>query len=262
MPFHDGVPDVAMGAGPGAILDGWSLPDSRVETVPAPDPARPEVARTIELNRCLSGRVAEAVAAGAFPVVLSGGCNACLGTVGGIGGGDLGVVWFDAHADFDTPEDNRSGFFDVMVLAALTGSAWQAQVTSIPGLRPVPEDRVVLAGVRDVEPYQRERMERSRLHVVPGALDGFAAALDALPVSRVYLHLDLDALDVSEGRANEYAAPGGPSLAAYLAAVDEVFDRFSVAAVALTAYDPAFDDDGRAQAAARALLERVAARVG
>ena len=66
---------------------------------------------------------------------------------------------------------------------------------------------------------------------------------------------------MAEGRANEYAAAGGPTLSAYLDAVDSVFDRFSVAAVALTAYDPAFDVDGRARAAARALLERVGARV-
>ena len=66
---------------------------------------------------------------------------------------------------------------------------------------------------------------------------------------------------MAEGRANEYAATGGPTLSANLDAVDSVFDRFSVAAVALTAYDPAFDVDGRARAAARALLERVGERV-
>ena len=76
----------------------------------------------------------------------------------------------------------------------------------------------------------------------------------------MYLHLDLDALDASEGRANEYAAPGGPSLHAYLAAVDAVFDRFTVVAAALTAYDPAADEDGRARTAAGALLGRVIER--
>ena len=220
------------------------------------------MARTIELNRRLAGQVAEAVAADAFPIVLSGGCNACLGTVGGIGADDLGVVWFDAHADFDTPEDNVSGFFDVMVLAALTGSAWQAQVASIPGLRPVPEDRVrkcwrasATSSPTSASAWSARSARRA------GRARGLRRGARALSASRVYLHLDLDALDVAEGRANEYAAAGGPTLSAYLDAVDSVFDRFSAAAVALTAYDPAFDEDGRARAAARALLERVAARV-
>ncbi len=75
-------------------------------------------------------------------------------------------------------------------------------------------------------------------------------------MSRVYLHVDLDALDVSVGRANPYAAPGGPSLDAMLAAIAGVFERFEVAAAALTAYDPRVDDGGIADAA-----RRIAARM-
>jgi arginase len=75
----------------------------------------------------------------------------------------------------------------------------------------VPEDRVVLAAVRDLEPYQRARLEASAVRIVPGAMDAGAltAQFDGLAaaVARVYLHVDLDALDVSVGRANVYAAP-------------------------------------------------------
>jgi arginase len=256
LPFHNGLPDVGMGLGVRALVDDLGR---AADIVPAVDPSQPEVRRTIELDLRLGERVRAAVSAGAFPLVLAGNCNSCLGTVGGVGSAGLGVVWFDAHADFDTPEDNVSGFFDVMALSTLTGSAWRAQRAKVCA-EPVSEERVVLAAVRDLEPYQRERIDRSRLLLAPGRLEGFEAALDALPASRVYLHLDLDALDVSEGRANEYAAPGGPSLDAYLAAVDAVFDRFEVAAAALTAYDPAADEDGRARAAAGALLARMIER--
>jgi arginase len=95
-------------------------------------------------------------------------------------------------------------------------------------------------------------------------MDGLEAALDALRgrVDRVYLHLDLDALDADEARANPYAAPGGPSVDALLGALDAVFERFTVAAAALTAYDPTCDSDGRAGEAARALLARVGALAG
>jgi arginase len=256
LPFHNGLSDVGMGLGVRALVDELGR---AADVVPAVDASQPEVRRTIELDRRLGERVRAAVSAGAFPLVLAGNCNSCLGTVGGVGSAGLGVVWFDAHADFDTPEDNVSGFFDVMALSTLTGSAWQAQRAKVCA-EPVAEERVVLAAVRDLEPYQRERIEQSRLLVAAGRLDGFEAALEALEASRVYLHLDLDALDVSEGRANEYAAPGGPSLHASLAAVDAVFDRFTVVAAALTAYDPAADEDGRARTAAGALLGRVIER--
>jgi arginase len=255
MPFHNGLPDVGAGRGVRALVGDLGRP---ADLVAPADASLPEVRRTIELDRRLAEHVRAAVAAGAFPLVLAGDCNSCLGTVGGIGAHGLGVVWFDAHADFDTPEDNVSGFFDVMALSMLTGSAFQAQRSRVTA--PIAESDVVLAAVRDLEPYQRGRVERSRMRVVAGAPDGLEAALDALRARRVYLHLDLDALDAGEGVANAYAAPGGPSLERYLAAVDAVFDRFEVAAAALTAYDPAADTDGRARAAAGALLERVVRR--
>ncbi|HEX3316762.1 MAG TPA: arginase family protein [Solirubrobacteraceae bacterium] len=256
LPFHNGAPDAGMAAGVTAVAEALGL---RPDVVPPVDPALPEVRRSIELDLRLAERVRAAAAGGAFPLVLAGNCNSCLGAVGGVGSQGLGVVWFDAHADFDTPEDNVSGFFDVMALSTLTGSAWQAQRARITD--PVAEEDVVLAGVRDLEPYQRERLARSRLRVVHGALDGLEAALDALPTPRVYLHLDLDALDAGEGAANGYAAAGGPTLTRYLDAVDAVFDRFAVAAAALTSYDPATDADGRALRAACALVERVVERV-
>ena len=118
----------------------------------------------------------------------------------------------------------------------------------------------MLAAVRDLEPYQRSRLAASAVRTVPGAMDAaaLAAELDGLAgaVSRVYLHVDLDALDVSVGRANPYAASGGPSLDALLAAIAGVFERFEVAAAALTAYDPRVDDGGIADAA-----RRIAARI-
>jgi arginase len=254
-PFDLGDEGVGVGAGPRALIGD----EEGLDVVPGVDERRPMMGRVFELNRRLAQRVRAAVEDGAFPLVLAGNCNSCLGTVSGLRPGRVGVVWFDAHADFDTTDDNLSGYFDVMALTTLTGSAWRTLRETIPGFAPVDERDVVLAAVRDLEPYQRDFLERSAVRTAPGAMDGLEAALDDLRarVDRVYLHLDLDALDAGEARANQYAAPGGPSLDALLGAVDAVFERFTVAAAALTAYDPAFDSDGRARDAARALLARV-----
>jgi arginase len=247
-PYHAGLRGVGMGRGPEVLA-----PDAPV--VPPVDESLPEIARIFELDRRLAAAVREAKERGAFPFVLAGNCVSALGTTAGVGPEGLGVVWFDAHADFDTPDDNLSGFTDVMGLSILTGTGWKALRETIPGFAPIPEERVVLAAVRDLEPYQRERVEASSLRVVPGRMDGFEAALDALDVERVYLHFDLDAVDAGEARANEYAAPGGPSSDALLAAIDLVFKRFRVEAAALTAYDPGVDP--RAGAFARAVMARV-----
>lgn len=238
---------------------GWRV---ALDVVPAVDERRPEIARVIELDRRLAHHVRAAVEQDAFPLVLAGNCNSCLGTVAGLKSNRLGVVWFDAHADFDTPDDNLSGFFDVMALSTLTGASWRALRESIPNFKAVQERDVVLAAVRDLEPYQQERLARSRVTTVPGAVpaEQLDMALDDLRrhVEQVYLHVDLDALDIAEGQANQYAAAGGPSLAGLLRAIDVVFAKFAVAGAALTAYDPTFDPDGRAKAAARTLVAHIA----
>ncbi len=270
-PYHAGLADVSMGLGArvlasdeqfcaGLAKAGWQPHMKRVAPV---DESQPEVARVFALVRRLARAVAGARQRDAFPLVLGGNCVSCLGTTAGLSpGDDLGVVWLDAHADFDTPEDNLSGFTDVMGLAILTGGCWRALRETIPGFVVIDERHVVLAGTRDLEPYQRDRLTRSHLRIVPGAIDPgtLTDALDQLRarVARVYLHIDLDVLDDSVGRANPYAAPGGPDLEGVLAAIDATCTRFTIAGAALTAYDPRIDETGAIASAARSIATRVA----
>jgi arginase len=259
-PYDSGELDWRMGAGARLIATEPGI-GAEAEVVDTLDPGRPQIARAFDLASELSARVRAARAAGDLPVVLAGNCSSSMGTASGLDG-RVGVVWFDAHADLDTPEDNRSGFFDVMALSTLTGGAWQALAATIPGFRPVAEEDVVLAAVRDLEPYQRERMEGSSVEVVPGSVDAgrFAAALERLrAMDAVYLHIDLDALDASEGRANQYAATGGPSADALLDRVGAVLETLPVRAVALTAYDPSADPERRVLRLAQRLLARLGA---
>jgi arginase len=99
--------------------------------------------------------------------------------------------------------------------------------------------------------------------VLPGrtaAGPAFEAALDELRqrVSRAYLHIDLDVLDTSEGRANRFAAEGGLSLAELERAIELAFERLQVDGAATTAYDPSLDEDGRMARAALDVIRTVA----
>lgn len=269
-PFHNGLKNVSMGAGPtrlasdptlraGLAEEGLNLSDDEIRAV---DESDPEIVRVIELIRRLAHRVRQTVADGAFPLVLAGNCNSCLGTTAGIGARNLGVVWFDAHADFDDPEENESGFFDVMGLAMLTGRGWRALRATIPGHRPIPERNVILAGVRDLERYQRRRLEQSELATIGGdiELDRFEESVARLSreVDRVYLHVDLDALDIRAARANKYAVPGGASVDRLSDCIRLASERLTVAAAAITAYDPSLDDDDRTLQAARRIAREIA----
>jgi arginase len=76
-------------------------------------------------------------------------------------------------------------------------------------------------------------------------------------VRRLYVHIDLDVLDRDEVRANQFAAPSGPTVAEMTDVLRAVGARIPVAAVAVTAYDPTFDPEGRAAGAAITLVATV-----
>ena len=93
----------------------------------------------------------ETVEEGRFPLVLAVNCFTSLGTVAGLGR-DVGVVWFDAHGDFNTPDTTTSGFLDGMGLAMLLGDGWRELRQTVEGLRPVPAEHALLVGARDIDP--------------------------------------------------------------------------------------------------------------
>ncbi|WP_035127652.1 arginase family protein [Conexibacter woesei] len=258
-PFEAGTPDLGMGAGASLLAGdrelhdvlaacGWTPTLERIAA--SADPLAGEVTRIFDLLRAHALAVRAAVGRGAFPLVLSGGCISAAATVAGAGAD--GAVWFDAHADLDTPEDNLSGSMDVQALSIVTGSAWQASARAIPGFTPVLESAVQVVGVRDLADYQRLHLDAS------GVVVGLAP--DFLPF-RTYLHVDLDVLDADRvGRANRYACAGGPTTDEVLDAIDTVFDNTTVAAAALSAYEPRVDRSGSVRDAAHAIARRIATR--
>jgi arginase len=273
-PYHLGREGVGMGAGPDTLVAaglGAALEEAghEVELAPIARPGKTtnEVAASFAVLAAVAARVREAAAEGAFPLALAGNCMTSIGVVAGIGS-DIGVLWLDAHPDFNTAEGTTSGFVDGMGLSILTGTGWDAMRETVPAYRAVPETHAVHVGARDFAPGERERLERSAVATVaPDELDRLDAALDRLRergVSDLYLHLDLDVLDPSEGRANEYAADGGLTADDVARLIGSAGERFRLRAASVTAYDPAGDPERRvpptAIRLARLLLD--AARVG
>jgi arginase len=245
-------------AGPQALVGGDAR---RVERKrPFADSATASLAVNGELARI----VREAVAAGELPLVTAGSCDASLGILAGLDDAGCGVVWVDAHADFNTPESTVSGFFAGMSLAIVTGHCYRSYWARIGGV-PVSEAATLLLGVRDLSPAEeRERLERSAIRTVPwrdGRPEGdVQAALDDLAgrVDEVYLHIDLDGLDpeVAPGIVDE-PVPGGLSRQDVEDVVRGVAERFRLRAVALTTYNPERDREGRTLRVARGLVELV-----
>ncbi|MFC0111280.1 arginase family protein [Kibdelosporangium aridum] len=267
-PYHDGLAEFDRGRGPTRLLQAAAheLAAESIVTVPAVDTSLPEAARVFELARHLSHCVRSALDEGLFPLVLAGDCNSSLGTAAGCGTDGLGVVWLDAHPDFDTPDQSHSGSLDAMGLAVLTGRGWSNLRQKTLGLEPIDDASVLHISARDFEPGQREELHRSGIHVLEGNTFTDAelrAELDNLGnrARRMYLHIDLDCLDPSEGIANQYSADGGLSCARLQDIVENVFGRFDVSAAAVTAYNPDSDVDGRMASTATRVLATIAACV-
>jgi arginase len=213
-----------------------------------------EIGTAFDLDRQIAASVASSIARGAFPLTLAGNCISSIGTLGGIGAGRTGILWFDAHGDFNTPESTVGGFLDGMALAVATGHCWTTLAATVPGFVPVAEEDVVLVGGRELDPAEAELLRASRVHLLPSdaPVARISAAIEqvAQRVSRLYVHVDLDVLDAREGRANGYAEGDGISLAALLATIRAAGEHCLIAAGAITAYDPGYDRDGRVCAAA------------
>jgi arginase len=227
-----------------------------------------EIDASFELIRMVSARVRAAVKEGAFPVVLAGSCFAGVGIVAGLDERSPGVVWFDAHPDFNSPDTTVYGYLDAMGLAVLTGGAWQALHGTVEGATPLPETAVVLAGARDFDGPEERRLESSAVaHLTaeslrsPEPLLGAIAALTPSPTG-LYVHVDLDVLDIDEARVNVYSAPDGVSAEQLETLVGAIAAGCPVRAFSLTAYDPECDVDDRVPPVALRLLSVVAEYVG
>ena len=225
-----------------------------------------EITTAIELCRALSPSVAAAQSQGRFPIVLAGNCSTAVGTIAGVGAARTGVIWLDAHGDFNTPDTTTSGFFDGTVLAAVTGHCWRGLVASVPAFQPIPESNIILLGARDLDPAERQRLARSKIaRVEPLPADRIARELRPHlqrlrdTVEGVYLHIDLDVLDPSVARANMFSAPGGLTSEALTAVVREVEAHLPISALALTAYDPSCDEPQQIPDIANAIVSDVLA---
>jgi arginase len=273
VPYDSGHKSIRMGRGPDYLLQnglaGRLEAGGRrvqIETIEAPEGFHSEVKTSFDLYGRLAERVQIAALAGSFPLVLSGNCGAALGSLAGLGSHGLGLAWFDAHGDFNTPETTISGFLDGMALATAAGRCWKNLVASLPGFSPVLGSNIVHVGGRDFDPEERNLLEQSGAALinaqqvrtdVMGAV--LIPALNALNkrARAVYVHFDLDTLDPEIAPANQFLPSDGLSLDQAVEALIIIKERFPVRGAGFSAYDPEYDPQGRTLMAAIELIEQV-----
>jgi arginase len=162
----------------------------------------------------VSQRAAAIVSEGLFPIFLGGDHSISVGTVSGVArstsGERTGLIWADAHADFNTPETSPSGNIHGMPLAALTGRG-HPDLVGVGGQgASVRTEDVVIIGLRSVDLEEKNLLREAGVKVytmrevdVYGAGRIVRSAIrDLAKVDRVHLSFDLDVVDPE-------VAPGG-----------------------------------------------------
>ena len=249
-----------LGAGPDALL-GAGLPDQLRAAgidITGPheahlDPALQEKGRTAlnigRLGADTARLVATARRNGDAVLVLAGDDTAAIGVVSGLeqaagAGVAIGVVWVDAHGDFNTPETSFSGILagmPVAIMAGLAGPLWREAA----GLAtPVATGNIVLAGVRELDEKEEELIRTTEMRVVPATElcdgDDFAQAIDRLAgrCALLYLHVDLDVLDPRFVPSASTPSANGLSVDELVEAMTKVLQTGKVAAVAISSLNP------------------------
>ena len=186
--------------------------------------------RLAVLYRAVAGAVARNRADAERPVIVaSGDCLTALGTVAGLqaAGADPAIVWFDAHGDVQTLETTSSGYLAGMALRLLTDYRPELIAGRL-GLKPVPEDRMVLVGARDLDPPEVTYLDQSlirRRQVTELASD--------IPDGPLYVHVDLDVIDGAQLPGLRFPAPAGPDTGQVADALSLLVGTGRVAAVGL-----------------------------
>lgn len=261
-------PDYLKSQGLVSTIQSFGLPVHEVEIPPVGDDSKGEIGSTFELLRRVSVAVATARNTASFPIVLSGNCCTSVGVAAGLasfveplGREDeygLGCVWFDAHDDYNIPDTVVSGYFDSQGIAMMAGECWKTLLSSIPGFRPLNLRRLIHCGIRDVNDMERRRVEGSGMGLIWGETNGkvdFAARLRGELDRRfaeaedrpMLVHLDLDVLDDSLGKANDFACPGGLSEDDLVRCLQNITELTTPMAFTVASFDPICDGEAAAK---------------
>jgi arginase len=205
---------------------------------------------------------------GYFTVGLLATCPSMPGVVAGLQRSGptretlkVGLLWLDAHGDFNTPETTRSGSLGGMPVAVATGRCL-TRLRLDAGLDPPLADRhVVMAGVRLTDPLEQQMLDDSLIEhlsvedlrtlspAVAHQLDRLSALTD-----KIYVHIDMDVLDPREVMGHGNKVPNGPSSEQLAAVFERVFSRYPKAAAIGFASIPAQDEGGLSLAAVNRMI--------
>jgi len=174
----------------------------------------------------------------------------------------IGMLWLDAHPDFNTPETTRSGSLGGMPVAVATGRALQGMRIDAHLDPPLSDRFVVMGGVRLTDPLEQELLNKSKIEQLSvddlrNLTPAVFAQLDRLNkiTDKIYIHIDMDVLDPREVSGHVNKVPNGPSSEQLARLFAEIFKRYPKASAIGFATIPSTDEGGLSIAALNRMIE-------
>lgn len=226
------------------------------ETRLSGDPRLKYLEQIVSCAQELAHAVEKSIRCGALPVTLGGDHSIALGSISGAANalGKLGVIWFDAHADFNTHETTPSGNIHGMILAALAGYG-DPRLVNAAGAGPHVDPRhIVIVGARDLDHGERELLRQAGVHVRTiadidrrgmDAITDEAIALATEGGRRLHVSFDMDVVDPSQAPGVGTPVAGGITYREAHLAMEVVAASETLASLDLVEVNPILDVENR-----------------
>ena len=173
----------------------------------------------------------------------------------------VGMLWLDAHPDFNTPETTRSGSLGGMPVAVATGRALQVMRLDAKLDPPLPDRHIVMGGVRLTDPLEQHLLDNSLIEQLSvddlrNMTPAVWAQLDRLDrlTDKIYVHIDMDVLDPREVMAHGNKVPNGPSSEQLATLFEAIFAKYPKASAIGFATIPPTDEGGLSIAAVNRMI--------
>ncbi len=204
----------------------------------------------------LAKLVQERIDSGALPIILGGDHSIALGSVSGAANarGPLGVIWFDAHGDFNTHETSPSGNIHGMILGALCGYG-DPQLVNVAGGGPHVDPRhVAIVGARDLDRGEKDLLRAAGVHVLTmtdidqrgmGTVAHEAIAFVSEGTNGFHVSFDLDVVDPTEAPGVGTPVPGGITTREAHLALELVAETGKLTSLDLVEVNPILDRENK-----------------
>jgi len=226
-------------------------------------------------NNHLADIVADQIKSDILPIGLMANCNGLMGMLAGHQRAGpnwkplrVGLVWIDAHGDFNTPETSLSGMMGGMPVAISTGQCLH-HIRKASGLEPpLPMSYVTMVGVRDTDPMEQYLIDKHQIsQITVEDIKRLSPAID-MEMDRlsritdiVYVHVDLDILDPDDIPGAGLPVENGPTADELSEALEVMFEYPNVKGYGMASYPWRRDEERRGLKSVYRLVEGVVSGV-